>query len=219
MASMRSSRTPDIEELHRDPSYRQILELEFSDMIPFVLSNIRKKGLISFLYLAINVVSLAFIILYVVWGLIEMQFTWASIIRQTLLGIFAGSILVIPVHELLHGLAYRILGAKKIQFGADLHQFIFFVTAHHYPVSGIQLNFLAMTPIVVINLVTVIITILWLPHTILLVAFILLSHNTMCIGDFAIVNYVRQTPGRIITYDDTGEKRSYFFEEVIASKS
>ena len=128
MASMRSSRTPDIEKLQRDPGYRQILELEFSNMIPFVLSNIRKKGLISFLYVAINVASLAFIILYVIWSLVQFQLTWATVIKQSLSGIFAGSILIIPVHELLHGLAYRILGARKIRFGADLQQFIFFVT-------------------------------------------------------------------------------------------
>ena len=214
-ASRRSSRIPDIDKLHHDPDYRQILELEFRDMIPFVLSNIRKKGIFSILYLTINVASLAFIILYAVWGLMGLQLTWATIIKQSLAGIFAGSILIIPVHELLHGLAYRILGARKIQFGADLQQLIFFVTADRYPVSGNQLYFLAMTPIVIINLVTVAITALVFPHVILFAAFLLLSHNIMCIGDFAIVNFVRLTPGRIITYDETEQKRSYFFEEMV----
>jgi len=214
LSSMRSSKIPDIEKLHHDPGYRQILELEFSDMIPFVLSNIRKKGLFSILYLTINMAFLAFIILYAIWGLLDMQITWATIIKQTLSGIFAGSILVIPVHEILHGLAYRILGARKIEFGADLQQFIFFVTADRYPVSGNQLYFLAMTPFVVINLVIVAITALVFPQVILFAAFLLLSHNIMCIGDFAIVNYVRLTPGGVITYDETENKRSYFFQEV-----
>ena len=215
MSSMRSSKISDIEKLHQDPGYRQILKLEFSDMIPFVLSNIRKKGLFSILYLTINMASLVFIILYAIWGVMDMQITWATIIKQTLSGIFAGSILVIPLHEILHGLAYRILGARKIKFGADLQQFIFFVTADRYPVSGNQLYFLAMTPFVVINLVTVAITTLVFPQVILFAAFLLLSHNIMCIGDFAIVNFVRLTPGRIITYDETEQKRSYFFEEVV----
>lgn len=216
MSSMRSSQIPDIEKLHHDPGYRQILELEFGDMIPFVLSNIRKKGLFSILYLTINMASLAFIILYAVWGLMNMQITWATIIKQSLSGIFAGSILIIPVHEILHGLAYRILGARKIQFGADLQQFIFFVTADRYPVSGNQLYSLAMTPFVVINIITVSIAALMFPQVILFAAFLLLSHNIMCIGDFAIVNFVRLIPGRIITYDETENKRSYFFEEVIS---
>jgi len=214
LSSMRSSKIPDIEKLHHDPGYRQILELEFSDMIPFVLSNIRKKGLFSILYLTINMAFLAFIILYAIWGLLDMQITWATIIKQTLSGIFAGSILVIPVHEILHGLAYRILGARRIEFGADLQQFIFFVTADRYPVSGNQLYFLAMTPFVVINLVIVAITALVFPQVILFAAFLLLSHNIMCIGDFAIVNYVRLTPGGVITYDETENKRRYFFQEV-----
>ena len=211
---MRSSKIPDIEKLHHDPGYRQILQLEFSDMIPFVMSNIRKKGLFSILYLTINVASLVFIILHAGWDLMDSQITWTTIIKQSLSGIFAGSILVIPLHEILHGLAYRILGARKIQFGADLQQFIFFVTADRYPVSGNQLYFLAMTPFVVINLVIVAIAALVFPQVILFAAFLLFSHNIMCIGDFAIVNYVRLTPGRIITYDETENKRSYFFEEV-----
>ena len=127
MARARSIRIPDVTKLRNDPRYRQIQELDFQDMIPFVLSNIRKRGIVSYLYLFVNSVALIFIILYAIWGLTGSIFTWSTIITQLLTGIFAGSILIIPFHELLHGLAYRILGARKIRFGADLQQFIFYV--------------------------------------------------------------------------------------------
>jgi hypothetical protein len=137
------------------------------------------------------------------------------VIKQSLCGLFAGTILVIPLHELLHGLAYRILGARKIRFGADLQQMIFFVTADRYPVSGYELYFLAMTPFLVINMATVIISAVWFPQVILFPAFFLFSHNMMCIGDFALANYVLHARNKVYTFDVTDKKKSYFYEEVV----
>lgn len=214
MPLARSIRKPDVTKLRNDPRYRQVHELDFQDMIPFVLENIRKKGIISFLYLFLNLASLAFIILYAAWGLTGSRFGWSTLILQSLGGIIAGSILIIPIHELLHGLAYRILGARKIKFGADFQQFIFFVTADRYPVSKHELYFLAMTPFVIINMATLLIFWSWLPQGIPFLGLLLLSHNIMCIGDFAIVNYASQNPNRIYTFDETEQKKSYFFEEV-----
>ena len=111
---------PDAETLEKDPRYRLILELDFSEMIPFVLSNIRKRGMIPLFFLGINLIFLFFIVLYSVWSIRTSQMNGGKIFWQLLAGIFAGSILVIAPHELLHGLAYRMLGARNIQFGADL---------------------------------------------------------------------------------------------------
>jgi hypothetical protein len=158
---------------------------------------------------------LVFIILYLIQGVVGSELTWSAVLKQTAAGIVAGSILVIPLHELLHGLAYRLLGAKKIRFGADMKQFIFYVTADRYPVSGSELYILAFTPFVLINAVILAITLVWFPGYVLLSALFLLSHNIMCIGDFAIANYVHgMAPRRIITFDEPERKKSYFYEEV-----
>jgi len=214
IASERSSRIPDVKKLQQDPGFRKIMELDFNDMIPFVLSNIKRRSVISLLYAVVNLGVLLFAMIYVVMGLIGSELSWIMIIKQSLAGIFAGSFLVIPLHELLHGLAYRILGARKIRFGADLQQFIFYVTADRYPVSGSELCFLAMTPFVLINAATVAMVALWFPQVILFPAFLLLSHNIMCIGDFALVNFVLQKRNRVFTFDETDHRKSYFYEEV-----
>lgn len=213
--SVRSSRIPDVERLQHAPEYRQIMELDFNDMIPFVLSNIKRRSVISILYAGINLGVLVFGLLYLVAGLIASQHTWLEIIKQSLTGIFAGSFLLIPLHELLHGLAYRILGARKIKFGADLQQFIFYVTADRFPISGKELYFLAMTPFLVINIATVAAVSIWFPQVILFPSFLLFSHNIMCIGDFALINYVHQHRNRVYTFDNIDQKKSYFYEEVV----
>jgi len=207
-----SKKIPDAETLQNDSRYRKILELNFSEIIPFVLSNIRKRGVIPILYMTINAASLLFIILYAIWSFKSGQLNAGKIFWQILTGIVAGSILVIPPHEILHGLAYRILGARKIRFGVDLQQFIFYVTADRFPISRRQLAFLALAPFVIINMVIIVVTASWTSQITLFFASLLLSHNIMCIGDFAMISYAFSQKGELYTYDDTDLKRSYFFE-------
>lgn len=203
---------PDAETLQREDGYRKILELDFSEMIPFVLSNIQKGGIIPFIYMTINALSLLFIIIYAVWIVKTGSLNAGKIFWQIVTGVLAGSIAVIPPHELLHGLAYRILGARKIRFGADFQQFIFYVTADRFPISKRELAFLAMIPFVFMNLTIISLTTVWASHLTLFSASLLLSHNIMCIGDFAITNYAFSQKGELFTYDDIEKKKSYFFE-------
>ena len=212
--SKRSKPKPDVESLQKDSAYRMILELEFKDMIPFVLSNIRKRGLIPLFYISINAICLLFIIFYAIWGANTGALNAGKISGQILAGILAGSILVIPPHELLHGLAYRILGARRISFGMDLQQFIFYVTADRFPITKRELAFLALIPFILINLALITFTAVWATRLTLFSATFLLCHNMMCIGDFAMITYVFSKKGSIYTYDDTGNKKSFFFEKM-----
>lgn len=205
---------PDVETLRSNSSYKLVYELGFDDMVPFVLSQIKKKGFFSWLYLIANVLMLVIILLVLITTFFDHSPGWKNLLLQAVLGVFAGSILVIPIHELIHGLAYRILGSGKIIFGADLKQLIFFVTANQYVVSGRQVYLLALSPFVSINLLTIVATLILFPQWTLCAGFFLLSHNIMCIGDFAISNYVSRAEGKIYNFDEPEKKMSYFFEEL-----
>lgn len=201
------------EELRDDPRYWQVVELEFNQMIPFVLEQIRRRSPVSFFFLIVNLVMLAGIIAYIIQVLSADQLAPGKVIVWSLYGIAAGSLAVVPVHEGIHVLAYKILGAGRVHIGADLEQMIFFVTSDRYPVSGKELSFLALAPFVVINLATVGIVIWISPAFLLFPAFFLFTHNLMCIGDYAVVNFVYLHPRRVYSFDEVEEKRSYFFEE------
>lgn len=212
--AMKKRRNPTVESLQSDPEYHLALELSFQDIIPFVLKNIRKRGVMSWLYFIVNLGMLGIIIAQIIMGFIDHSLSWQRMLLQTLSGIFAGSILVIPLHELIHGLAYRILGARQIKFGADLQQFFFYVTADRHPVSGFQILFLALLPFLIINAIAGFITIQFAPQALLFTSLFLLSHNIMCIGDFAISNFVQRSEKRIFSFDEIKEKKSYFYELV-----
>lgn len=204
---------PDVETLQSDPAYQLIFELGFQDIIPFVMAQIKKRSLFPWLYFAINLGMLILILILSIKGFNDQSLHWKELIINAVTGIVAGSILIIPIHELLHALAYLILGARKIIFGADLSQLIFYVTADRYPVSGNQIHLLTMTPFVVINLAVAVLTGLVFPGALLFAGFFLLSHNMMCIGDFAISGFISGQRGRVYTYDEPERKMSYFYEK------
>ncbi len=208
------SSVPDVEQMQNEELYTKILELNFDDMIPFVLLNIKKKGLMSGLFIAINVIGLFSIGILSIWGIYTGWIPWSRFITQMILGILAGSIIVIPFHELLHGLAYKILGAKKIKFGANLQQFFFFVSADRFPVNRKELCFLALLPFGVLNLALLMGALFWLTPYSILFGFLLLSHNLMCIGDFAITNYALNEKEEVFTYDEPEIKKSFFYKTV-----
>jgi len=203
---------PDAETLENDPGFRKILELDFSEMIPFVLSNIRRPGMIHLFYISLNTISLLFIVFYAVWSVNTGRLNVGGVLLQFFTGMLAGSFLVIPPHELLHGMAYKILGARKIRFGMDLKQFIFYVTADRFTISRRELAFLALTPFVSINAVILSVTAFWATPHLLFSASLLLFHNIMCIGDFAMISYAYNQHGELYTYDDTARKMTLFFE-------
>lgn len=212
-----SEKRPSPETLQNDPGFRKILELDFSEMIPFVLSNIRRPGMIRLFYIALNAIYLLFIIIYAIWSVRTGQLNAGGVLVQFFGGLVAGSILVIPPHELIHGMAYKILGAPTIRFGMDLQQFIFYVTADRFPISRRELAFLALMPFVIINLVTILATAAWATPIILFSASLLLCHNIMCIGDFAMISYAYNQQGELYTYDDTARKTTFFFEWEVKS--
>lgn len=210
--STKTRKRPDVTLLQEDSRFKLVQELDFGEIIPFVLRNIKKQSTIKFFYLAINGAALFFLILYAFWGIAKGSFNTGGALLQILAGILAGSILVIPPHELLHGLAYRLLGSRSIRFGADFSQFIFYVTADQFPISRRELTFLALTPFVLINLAGILLAIFLPESRILLWVSLLFCHNIMCIGDFAMVNYAFSKKGKLYTFDDIMKKKSYFFE-------
>jgi hypothetical protein len=208
---------PDVHTLQNDALYRKILELDFSEMTPFVLNNIGGKERMAVLFMGLNLATAVFILVYILWGLTGDQLDGGRVFWQILGGIFSGTILIIAPHELLHGLAYRILGARHIRFGVDFQQFIFFVTADRFPITRNELKFLALAPFVVINAATIAVTAIWFTEWTLLSATLLLSHNIMCIGDFALTSFANKQRGELYTYDEIENKKSYFYQKIQAS--
>lgn len=206
---------PSINELNNNPAYRPLKELRFSDILMFVLEQIRYTNFFSVFYLISNIIFLSLFAGIAVYGFIEEILTLKSFLFCFGWGILAGSLLIIPVHEGFHALAFLMAGAKMVKFGADIKQMIFYATAENFVAGRKSFTMVALAPFVMINLISIPFAIYGNIELRLFVIVMLLLHNLMCIGDFAMMSFYRKHNDKeIYTFDDTVNKTAWFYEKI-----
>ena len=201
-----------VDNLWQSGKYKLLKTLRYSEILDFIFENISFKNASSFFYFFYNIVT---IIILTGFCILFYQSGFNNFFRYLLGGITAGSILVIPVHELIHGITYKLLGAPKINFGADFKQMLFYVAADKFVLNRNGFYLVAISPFFVINIFTIILLLNFsIPLIISGLSFLLL-HNIMCIGDFALVSYFKRFRDKdLFTYDDHKEMTSYIFEKI-----
>jgi hypothetical protein len=201
-----------VEDLDDVGKYRQILALSYDEMITFIIDYVKRKSLLSVLYW-----SVCFIFLLMAISIrirISGFFPHSSIILHSILGIIVFPLVSVPFHEGLHIIPYYLSGARKIKVGMDLNQYIFYVTAHRHVATHCQFRVVAIIPFIVIS-AALLFCVLMLPG-LWKWSFVLflLTHATMCAGDFALLNfYFLNKKKKIYTWDDADKKVAYFYEE------
>ncbi len=201
------------EDLQDVSRFRQIESVPYGDLVGFVLDYLRRKTWITLFFLTacIITIGLALNIRISISG----YFPFRNILMHTILGFIVFPVLLIPVHELMHIIPFFFTGARRIRIGADLKQYIFYVTAHRHVMSKNAFIPVALVPFAIIS-VTLIILILYLPGLWKWsLSILLFVHTTMCAGDFAMLNfYFINRKRKIYTWDDADEKMAYFYEEI-----
>jgi hypothetical protein len=145
-----------------------------------------------------------------VWFTIEAE----SILEFSLLFLagMASFVALIPLHEWLHGVGYRLAGAPRVEYRANWRQFVFYAIADRFVTSKRPFVVLALLPFVIINgLLLVLIATLstaWTPG----LCGALFMHVAGCSGDFALLSYYflywSKDP---LTFDDAIKGESHFF--------
>lgn len=204
-----------IEDLQDESRFRLIKSLYYDEIVEFVFENIQKRNFLSIFYFFINTLFLVLIVSFSISGFRNDLFIFKHYAVSLILGMIAGTIVVIPIHEILHGIAYKIAGAPRVDFGADLKQGIFYVAANNYVINRKQFTFVAMTPFIFINTISLIFINLFTPYFFIGILFFLFFHNIMCIGDFAMLSYFRENNDKeLYTYDNHKEKKSYIYQKL-----
>lgn len=201
------------EDFNDQGRFRMLLTLPYGDIISFVLDYLRRKTGMTLFFWAFCIISLG--LAATIRINIAKYFELREIFMHTLLGAVGLPLLVIPFHELLHIIPYFLSGARRIRIGMDLRQYIFFVTAHRHVTAPLQFRIVAFFPFLVIT-VLLFFLIFYLPGlwkwSLSLFLFV---HNTMCAGDFAMLNFYHINRKRkIYTWDDADAREAYFYEEI-----
>jgi hypothetical protein len=125
---------------------------------------------------------------------------------------FAFSFVLIPLHEFMHALAFRSLGATKIFYGANWKKLYFFAGADWFVLGARGFYRVAFAPCVSIGLVL-------LTSSLFAGSFLQISllattllHTGMSAGDFALVAWFeKHNHKQPLTFDDCKARRSYFY--------
>ncbi|SHF93610.1 Putative zincin peptidase [Mariniphaga anaerophila] len=129
--------------------------------------------------------------------------------------VFSFSLLIV-IHELLHLLAFKITGAKKVRIGGDLKKFIFYAEADRHVLNKKQFSFIALTPLVAVKIMALAGIILTISSpAVYFWIFVMCVHSLFCAGDVGMLSFLnRFTDSEIYTFDVSEEKRSYFYREI-----
>jgi len=201
------------EDFNDQSRFRQILTIPYSDLVSFVLDYLRRNSPVMIFFWSACIIT-AGIALTVRLNL-SGYFPFRYILLHSLMGFIVFPVLIIPVHEFMHIIPFWLTGARKIRAGADLKQYIFYVTAHRHVMNAGQFMLVALIPFISLT-VTLLALVLFLPGLWKWsMSALLFVHTTMCAGDFAMMNfYYLKRHRKIYTWDDADEKMAYFYEEI-----
>ncbi len=192
-------------------SYKLIESINLDhDIVPFIQKHLFVWNKVTVLYLMAVVFLFLGMVVSPVLNWSQIGGIWMYLTRL-FLGLFLFPLLIIPIHEGVHGLVYKLLGARQVRYTADFKRFVFTAQANKFVVSKNEFYWLAFAPFLVITIVGL--AIIWyFPYWSDLILAFLFAHATMCAGDFGLASYFfihrKKHP---VTYDNFDDNRAYFF--------
>ena len=203
---------PTVEELTNDSKYELLDRLSYDRILDFATHYIRKQSRpMQFFYFSL-LAMLGLMIGALLVGVLVRGRSVLSVLKQYGYGIIISFTAIIPIHEIIHGIVYFLLGARKIRFGAELKQFAFYAVADKFVTRRAGFFTLALAPFIIITLLNLAGFIFVDGVTSYTYVSVIFFHTTMCIGDFALLSYYYAHRDKdIYSYDDVTNRLSYFY--------
>jgi hypothetical protein len=215
---------PTIEQLHQSGQYELIESFHVDDMGKFLMRELGMKqpkaGDKSKMGWKLILPLLVFggiggLVGYQIGGIISKYVIEDNNLVIQFIGSFVFMFVVLlPVHECIHALAFKQIGAAKVGFGWSKKSLIVYAYAQKFVMTLRENAYVAVMPFVVIT-ISLVAGWLFAPQWFLFWFFVLFLHTTACIGDFILIGYYYKNKAQThYTYDDIeGEKMSYFFRK------
>ena len=120
-------------------------------------------------------------------------------------------VVMLPLHELVHAVAYRVVGARDIRWDWSARMMAVWVVAHRFVADTRAFLIVALAPFLLLNALLIAGAVAF-PRQAVLLLFILLWHSHGSSGDWALLNFVWLHRHRgFWTFDDADEGKTYFF--------
>ncbi|TAD99665.1 MAG: DUF3267 domain-containing protein [Bacteroidetes bacterium] len=200
-----------VEDLQDSSQFQMLKVLDHEQLVPFVQQQIRAKNWLTFSFWLINILCLLLLILSIFDQIWNKNIAFTHVLAYVGGG-FCAFFVLIPLHELIHGFAYKLVGAPKISYGAQIRKMIFYALADRFVLGKKAFFVVALAPFVLISSFVIVFCYfnyenIWLCSGISL----LLMHSNGCVGDFALMSFFHENRKKeVYTYDDLAEKKTYF---------
>jgi len=211
---------PGIEELQNNQAFELIAEVNHNQIKEFVIDQLSNNGKLVRLYMIYQVLMIVTGIFFLTRAIILAFQEYSEPLYYTLGAvIFCFSFLII-IHELMHGIAIKLTGAKNISYGAYFRKFIFYAEADQHVVNNREFAFIALTPLVAVKILTLAGLLVFLHQPVFYTfIFIMSAHSLFCAGDIGLLSIFYTNKGsEIFTYDVKAEKKSYYFKKLKSPK-
>lgn len=205
---------PSISELQDSEKFELLAQLNHNSIKEFVIEQLTKGGKLARVFMIYQFVLILIGIFFVTRAVVQAFQQNSAPLYYTLAAlVFCFSALII-IHELLHGLALKITGAKKVNYGMYLKRFIFYAEADRLVLNKKQFTLVALTPLVVIQFVTLPALVIFFNHAAFyFFVFVMCAHSLFCAGDIGLLSIFNAEEGEVFTYDNKAEKTSYFYKK------
>jgi hypothetical protein len=207
---------PSIDKLRNSDEYELIARLNHQQIKEFVITQLTDNGKMIKTYMIYQVLMIMTGMFFFTRSVV-LAFKGDSVPLYYSLAalVFCFSVLVI-IHELLHGIALKLTGAKHVTYGGYLKKFIFYAEADQFVINRRQFAFIALTPLFAVKLITLtgIIFLFGQPFFYFLM-FVMSAHSLFCAGDIGLLSvFYKFKNSEVFTFDVKAEKTSYFFRKI-----
>lgn len=190
-----------------------ITTLEHNKVLEFLNTTMKEE--VSFVYACF---SIYMIIISVSFSIMSGWSFYQLIVNKDIspiLSIGIGALfsfsLMIIVHELIHAMAYKLVGGKNIYFGSQIKKFVFYAASDKHVYNGHQFYMVAIAPFLVVNLIGIILCVINFEYFFYILT-ILSTHTLFCSGDFAFLNFIsKYNLNEFYTYDCRTERKSFYY--------
>jgi hypothetical protein len=194
---------PSIEDL---ASGELLLRLEHRNLAQQVRPYLGRLTLITAGYWLINGIAAGFAL----W-LSSRQPEFSLGLSYICLGMVLGYLVLLPVHETIHALAYRALGYGTVSIQYEFRRLTAYCIADRQVVDAGRFAVVCLAPFSILNLFLVVAVAMASGVPQVLLAGALLLHIGACSGDIALVNLLwLNRDRRVFTYDDQSNAESRF---------
>ena len=195
----------------KENNYRLLDSMDHNELIPFVKTYLNKRTFASTIYYLSIIISVAVLLFYSMKIHVTNHTPVSKEIACFLIGVPA-TFLLIPLHEFIHIIAYKLQGATATSYDYNLKKFYFLAVADKFVANKKEFRIVALAPFVIITAALMISLFFVGPLAKIIMLTTLTIHTTCCSGDFALLSYFEFNKDKeVITYDDKDNKISYFY--------